>query len=208
MLAGQRSLFGGGAPAIDSAFTEARRRTLTDGAWVEYCPGWVTGHQQLYDHLVTTMRWQSQRVPMYDRTVDVPRLLASVPDDGPGHPLLADMARALSARYGEDFTRMGLALYRDGNDSVAWHGDRVARELPEALVATVSLGEPRRFLMRPAEGGRTISFALGWGDVLVMGGTCQRTWRHALPKVAHAGPRVVIMFRPEWTMPDGRKRAY
>jgi alkylated DNA repair dioxygenase AlkB len=202
MLAGQRSLFGSGAPTIDPQLRGLRRITLDATAWVDHCPGWVEGHQQLLDHLSDTTRWQAQRVPMYDRTVDVPRLVATLPEDGPGHPLLAEIARALGEHYGVAFTRVGLALYRDGNDSVAWHGDRVARELPEAIVATVSLGEPRRFLLRPAQGGTARSFALGWGDLIVMGGACQRTWRHAVPKVARAQPRITVMFRPEW--PEGR----
>jgi alkylated DNA repair dioxygenase AlkB len=108
------------------------------------------------------------------------------------------MRRALSARYQETFVRVSFAYYRDGNDSVAWHGDTTARDLPEALVATVSLGQPRRFLLRPTEGGSSIAFPLGGGDLLVMGGTCQRTWRHAIPKVAEAGPRIAVMFRPIW----------
>jgi len=202
MLAGQLSLFGGGAPAIDPGFRRMRRLQLDRTAWVDHCPGWVQGHQQLCDILAEQTRWQHQRVEMYERTVDVPRLVAALPEDGPGHPALAEMMRALDARYGVAFTRIGLALYRDGNDSVAWHGDRVARELPEALVATVSLGEPRRFLLRPAEGGPARAFALGWGDLIVMGGSCQRTWRHSVPKVPRAQPRITVMFRPEW--PGGR----
>ena len=94
---------------------------------------------------------------------------------------------------------MSAAYYRDGRDSVAWHGDTNARDLPAAVVATISLGEPRRFLLRPRDGGRPRAFRLGWGDLLVMGGSCQRTWRHAVPKVACAGPRLAIMFRPIWT---------
>jgi alkylated DNA repair dioxygenase AlkB len=198
MLAGQRSLFGSGAPAIDPHVGGARRIQLDDTAWLDHCPGWVEGHQALFDHLFTTTSWQAQRMEIYDHDVPVPRLLAALPDDGPGHPLLDDIKHALDARYGVQFTRIGLALYRDGNDSVAFHGDRVARELPEAVVATVSLGEPRRFLLRPAAGGRARAFALGWGDLIVMGGSCQRTWRHAIPKVARAQPRISIMFRPDW----------
>jgi alkylated DNA repair dioxygenase AlkB len=201
MLAGQRSLFGGGAPSIDPQFRRMRRSELDRTAWLDHCPGWVEGHQQLCDVLAAGTRWQHQRVEMYERTVDVPRLVAALPEDGPGHPLLAEMMRALHARYGVAFARIGLALYRDGNDSVAWHGDRVARELPQAIVATVSLGEPRRFLLRPAEGGPARTFALGWGDLIVMGGSCQRTWRHSVPKVARAQPRITVMFRPEW--PEG-----
>jgi alkylated DNA repair dioxygenase AlkB len=137
--------------------------------------------------------------------VAVPRLIAGLPKDGPGHPALEEMRAALNARYGTAFPRTGMALYRDGNDSVAWHGDYVARELPvDALVATVSLGAPRRFLLRPAEGGGpSIAYSLGWGDLIVMGGSCQRTWRHSVPKVRHAQPRMAIMFRPVWETPPG-----
>jgi alkylated DNA repair dioxygenase AlkB len=202
MLAGQRSLFGGGAPSVDADFRRLRRIQLDATAWVDHCPGWLEGHQPVLDVLAAGTRWQSQRVEMYERTVDVPRLVAALPEDGPGHPLLPEMIRALDQRYDIAFTRIGLALYRDGNDSVAWHGDRVARDLPHAIVATVSLGEPRKFLLRPAEGGQSLSFALGWGDLIVMGGSSQRTWRHSVPKVARAQPRVTVMFRPEW--PEGR----
>jgi alkylated DNA repair dioxygenase AlkB len=131
---------------------------------------------------------------MYDRMVAVPRLVAG-PEDG-GHPLLDEMRLALSARHLEPFVRVSYALYRDGGDSVAWHGDTGARDRPEALVATVSLGAPRRFLLRPAAGGRSLSFYLGGGDLFVMVGSAQRTFRHAVPKVAQAGPRIAVMFRP------------
>jgi alkylated DNA repair dioxygenase AlkB len=83
-------------------------------------------------------------------------------------------------------------------DSVAWHSDTIARTLPRALVATVSLGAPRRFLMRPAEGGASLARNVGGGDLLVMGGSAQRTWRHSVPKVSEAGPRLAVMFRPSW----------
>jgi alkylated DNA repair dioxygenase AlkB len=208
-LAGQRSFFDGGEPAVDAGFGGLRHLPLTDGAWVEHQARWVSGHQALMDALVASTTWHQQRREMYERTVDVPRLVASLPEDGPGHPLLADMQRALSARYRQEFARIGLGLYRDGSDSVAWHGDYVARELPEAVVATVSLGQPRRFLLRPAAGGASRAFMLGWGDLIVMGGTCQRTWRHAIPKVASADPRLVVVFRPDWEAPGAyRPRGY
>jgi alkylated DNA repair dioxygenase AlkB len=150
------------------------------------------------DHLVRSTAWSQPRREMYDRTVDVPRLVAALPDAGPGHPVLDEVRRALERRYGVTFPHVSLGYYRDGRDSVAWHGDYVAREMDEALVATVSLGEPRRFLLRPKGGGRSLSFQLGWGDLLVMGGTSQRTWEHAVPKVALARPRLAVMFRPTW----------
>jgi alkylated DNA repair dioxygenase AlkB len=111
------------------------------------------------------------------------------------------MRSALAAHYGCSFPRTSFALYRDGNDSVAWHGDYVAREMNEALVATISVGAPRRFLLRRTGGGPSMAFSLGWGDLLVMGGTCQRTHQHAIPKVRQALPRISIMLRPEWREP-------
>jgi len=172
--------------------------TLADGAWVDYVPDWVRGHETLMADVVASTKWQSERREMYERMVDVPRLLASIPRDGSEHPLFGHMRQELARRYAIELPSVTLALYRDGRDSVAFHGDRVARELPEAIVATVSLGEPRRFLLRRKAGNESRAFSLGWGDLLVMGGTCQRTWQHGIPKVAHAGPRIVIMFRPSW----------
>src|SRR5437762_14272049 len=97
---------------------------------------------------------------MYDHVVDVPRRLAGVPPEGRGQPLLEQMRAALSARYGEELVRTTAALYRDGRDSVALHGDTTARDMEEALVATISLGAARRFLLRPAAGGASIALAL------------------------------------------------
>ncbi len=200
----QPSLLGGGPPAVDpAALARIQRLQLDDTAWVDYLPGWVSGHEALFDALLATTAWRAERRPMYDRVVDVPRLLAALPDDGPGHPVLEQIRALLAARYATSFPRLSLGYYRDGRDSVAWHGDTTARELPEAVVATVSLGEPRRFLLRPRQGdaGPVRAFALGWGDLIVMGGACQRTWRHAVPKAAHAGPRVAVMYRPIWAPP-------
>jgi alkylated DNA repair dioxygenase AlkB len=196
----QLCLLGRGAPAIDARFARVQRHALDDSAWVEYAPGWVEGQDALFEALARDTRWRSERRHMYERMVDVPRLLAALPEDGPGHPLLADMQRALEERYGTAFPHITLGLYRGGDDSVAWHGDRVAREMPEAIVATVSLGEPRRFLLRPKGGGPARAFKLGWGDLIVMGGACQRTWQHSIPKTAFAHPRLVVMLRPSWAL--------
>lgn len=199
-------LFGGGEPRIVPGFGGARRVALDEGSWVEHVPSWVEGQEALLELLTATTRWQSLRREMYDRSVDVPRLVASLPNDGAGHPILEQARLALSRRYGIAFTHVTLALYRDGRDSVAWHGDYVARDsTADTVVASVSLGEPRRLLLRPrsrpassASATRSLSFSLGWGDLFVMGGACQRTWEHAVPKVARARPRLAIMFRPSW----------
>jgi alkylated DNA repair dioxygenase AlkB len=196
----QPTLFARGAPAVDATALARLRRTPLDAtAWVEHLPDWVAGEDTLLEDLVRSTRWRSERRKMYDRMVDVPRLVASLPDDGPGHPLLERIRALVSAHYRTAFARVSMGYYRDGSDSVAWHGDYVARQLDEpTLVATVSLGAPRRFLLRPRTGGRSIAFSLGRGDLFVMGGACQRTWQHAVPKVARALPRLAVMFRPIW----------
>lgn len=198
----QASLLGRDEPSFDERFSRLARRDLPQGAWYDHQKDFIGGHQTLFEILVRTTRFRTAQEKMYERTVDVPRLVASLPDDGAGHPLIARIQRALGDHYGEAFPRVSLALYRDGRDSVAWHGDRVARQMSTALVATVSLGEPRRFLLRPYGGGNSVALTLGWGDLLVMGGTCQRTWQHSVPKTSHAGPRIALMFRPLWEPSD------
>lgn len=168
---------------------------LDAGAWVDHIPGWLEGHAALLDVLWTAMRWRSERRQMYERVVDVPRLMATLPEDGPGHPVVQEMAHVLSDHYGRPLFDISLAAYRDGRDSVAFHGDRLGSRRADAIVALVSLGFARRFLLRRAGGGASRAFNLGSGDLLVMGGTCQLTWEHAVPKVAHAGLRISVQFR-------------
>jgi alkylated DNA repair dioxygenase AlkB len=135
---------------------------------------------------------------MYGRVVPEPRLTAwyGAALNDPSIPgLVPTMAAALTRRYGREFDSVGAALYRDGRDSVAWHGDRIPPEIADPLVAIVSLGSPRKLLLRPRGGGPSRRFDLRSGDLLVMGGSAQRTWEHSVPKVAHAGPRASLQFR-------------
>jgi alkylated DNA repair dioxygenase AlkB len=135
---------------------------------------------------------------MYDKKVREPRLTApwGMHSGEPLEPpVLEDMRKALSKRYGVEFDSVGFNLYRDGQDSVAWHGDRIRKEIEDPIVVLVSLGEPRRFLLRPKGGGKSTAFLLGKGDLLVTGGKTQRTWEHSVPKVARAGPRISLAFR-------------
>jgi alkylated DNA repair dioxygenase AlkB len=199
---GQLSLFHQGqAIRIDPKLSSMEHIELERGAWIDLERGWLRGHEVLFDLLHRRVAWRSERRVMYERIVDVPRQIAMIDEAAQLHPVLEEMRVALDARYATRFERLSVALYRDGHDSVAWHGDRVARRMPEALVATVSVGAPRKFLLRPTGGGDSIPFALGWGDLLVMGGSCQRTYQHAIPKAARAGPRIAIMFRPAWPSP-------
>ena len=152
--------------------------------------------------LVSDVPWRAERRQMYDRVVDVPRLVHTyaVGETLP-HPVLTEAREALSAHYlpelGEPFVTAGCCYYRDGHDSVAWHGDTIGRgRSQDTMVAIVSLGDPRRLALRPRGGGDSITVTMGHGDLVVMGGSCQRTWEHAVPKVAAAGPRVSVQFRP------------
>jgi alkylated DNA repair dioxygenase AlkB len=186
---------------LDASLRELSREHIGQGAWLDYAQHAIAGHMQLFEHLVETTQWHEGEERMYDKTLKMPRLYAVLPDDGPGHPVLEEIRAVLEARYGVAFPRLTLALYRNGRDSVAWHGDRVARRMRETFVATVSVGAARKFLLRPYGGGASIARTLGCGDLLVMGGTCQRTWQHSIPKVAHAEPRIAIMYRPKWEEP-------
>src|SRR5688500_19272101 len=130
---------------------------------------------------------------MYDQVVVEPRLSTGVWFDPPA-PIGA-MAESLSAHFDRDLCKVSANLYRDGRDSVAWHGDRVGRARDDTVVAIVSLGSTRRFLLRPVGGGSSLRLDPAAGDLVVLGGTAQSTWQHSVPKVARAGARVSLMFR-------------
>jgi len=181
-----------------------RRVQLTRGAWVDLLPGWLTGSDVLFDALVHDVPWHAEQRQMYERVVDVPRLLSFYGEDDPlPHPALDAAKAALDVRYaaelGEPFRTAGLCLYRDGRDSVAWHGDTIGRgSRHDTMVAIVSVGSARTLALRQrGGGGEVLRFPLGHGDLVVMGGSCQRTWEHAIPKTSRAvGPRISIQFRP------------
>ncbi|MFC5905740.1 alpha-ketoglutarate-dependent dioxygenase AlkB [Streptacidiphilus monticola] len=204
----QASLFDDPGPADQGPgpgpLTGLERVTLARGAWVDLLPGWMHGAAELFEHLAAHAPWRAERRQMYDNVVAVPRLLAYYGEGVPlPHPALTAAREALSDHYqpelGERFVTSGLCFYRDGRDSVAWHGDRIGRSATEdTMVAILSVGEPRPLLLRPrGGGGPTLRFPLGHGDLVVMGGSCQRTWEHCVPKTARpAGPRISVQFRP------------
>ena len=184
------------------------RHPLSSGAWIDVRRGWLSGADALFDSLVDSVPWRAEEREMYQRVVAVPRLL-SFYDEGATlpHPVLEEARQRLSAHYagelGEPFRTAGLCLYRDGRDSVAWHGDRIGRSRTEdTMVAILSVGAPRQLLLRPRPGGPdrgtgVLRHSLGHGDLIVMGGSCQRTWEHAVPKTSKpVGPRISIQFRP------------
>lgn len=190
----QGSLFGRGQIGCDTRFATLERTDLGDGAWLDHAAMWLSGDQILFGHLVETAPWRQPVVQMYDREVLTPRLVARFEPEL--HESIPRLVEVLSDRYGMQLDQISAGWYRDGHDSVAFHGDRIARELQSAIVATISLGGVRRFLIRPKTGGESRVFSLGHGDLVVMGGSCQRTHEHAVPKSSgDVEPRIALMFR-------------
>ena len=191
----QGDLFAQGRPAVDSSV--ALERLELDGqSWIDAAARWLTGADELFEQLLAGLRWTRAERPMYGQMVEEPRLGAHLRLRSAGVPaVVQEMASALDNRYGTGFSSVWVNLYRGGRDSVAWHSDRIGIDPAGALVAIVSLGGPRRFLLRPAGGGRSRSFTLASGDLLVMGGACQQNWEHSVPKVAAAPPRMSVTLR-------------
>lgn len=201
MSAYQASLLGAGDPAIDPAVPFERSR-LDERSWVDVARGWLHGADTLLDTLIDTVAWEQHRRWMYERMVDDPRLSRWLAAAEPvPHAALPDLRGALEAHYGVEFGGIGLNYYRDGHDSVAFHRDRELRHLDDTLIAIVTLGAQRPFLIRPRGGGRSRDIAPASGDLLVMGGRTQQEWEHGVPKVKRAGPRISVTWR--WSSETG-----
>ncbi|WP_411081093.1 alpha-ketoglutarate-dependent dioxygenase AlkB [Streptomyces sp. cmx-18-6] len=200
----QPSLFDQGDDIVVGSLNGLRRTDLGHGAWIDVLPQWLRGADALFGTLASDVAWRAEQWVMYERLVAVPRLLAHFDSGDPlPHPALDAARTALSAHYGgelgEPFTTAGLCYYRDGRDGVAWHGDTIGRGSTEdTMIAILSLGAPRHLALRPRRPGPApVRRPLGHGDLIVMGGSCQRTWEHAVPKTARAvGPRISVQFRP------------
>lgn len=201
------------APHLDPDVT-VERIQLDDSSWVDLARGWVIGAHDVFEHLAATVPWRQGRLWRYERWVDEPRLGAGFPPDRYPHPVFAEVHLALRARYGVDFGGVGLAYYRDGNDGQAFHRDRDMRFLEDTLVAIVSFGSRRPWLLRRRDrrdkwiaphGGAEVDLSPGPGDLLVMGGRAQVDWEHSVPKVPGAAerlPRISAQWR--WTSRRGR----
>lgn len=197
-VAWQPSLWADNYTRIDPSFRGLERIQLDPDSWVDHCEGWLAGSDRAFEELLRDTSWSQRRRRMYDREVDEPRLTSwrkVDPEATDPYQWLEDARAGLTTRYGVRFDSVGINLYRDGADSVAWHRDRIPAEIVDPVVALVSLGEPRRFLLRPQGGGRSRAFTLGHGDLLVTGGQTQRRFEHSVPKVKSSGPRMSIAFR-------------
>ena len=201
MVALQGTLLGADDPAIDQ-HCHAERIVLDPASWIDVQRGFLRGADTLLEHLAHSVAWRRGRRWMYERVVDEPRLSRGLAADDPvPHPVIDDLRAALTVVYGVPFGGPFLNYYRDGRDSVAWHGDTEMRHIEDTRVAILTLGAARPFLLRPRGGGRSRDLRPGSGDLIVMGGACQRDWEHAVPKTARAGPRISVSVR--WTSGRG-----
>jgi alkylated DNA repair dioxygenase AlkB len=183
---------------VDRSFSRLERIHLDEDSWVDHAPDWLSGADRLFGEILEGRRWEQRSRRMYDKRVQEPRLTApwSLASGEPLEPpILENIRLLLSERYERRFDSVGFNLYRDGRDSVAWHADRISKEIEDPIVALVSVGDPRKFLLRPKGGGVSHAFLLGGGDLLVTGGQTQRAWEHSVPKVARAGPRISLAYR-------------
>jgi alkylated DNA repair dioxygenase AlkB len=195
VLPHQRSLFAFGDVAVDDG-VRFERVALDEGSWVDVARNWLRGADELLQAVVEGVDWHQGRRRMWDRMVDDPRLSCWCREGDPlPHPACATIREALAEHYSVSFGAVAFNYYRDGNDSVAPHADRELRELGDTLIAIVTLGARRPFLIRPKAGGASVDLAPASGDLVVMGGACQLGWEHGVPKVARAGPRVSATWR-------------
>jgi alkylated DNA repair dioxygenase AlkB len=199
----QGDLFEDLEPTVDAGFVTAERIELDETSWIEYVPRWLQGSASLFDELTATSPWEQRYRYMYGRRVAEPRLTAEYADiDVAPQRLLHIVTDMLSEHYRVAYRYLWLNLYRTHRDSTSWHGDPIAKVQETSTVPVLSLGAARRFLIRPAEGGQSVSLTAASGDLIVMGGRAQRDWRHSVPKQATpAGPRISINFAPHLTLP-------
>jgi alkylated DNA repair dioxygenase AlkB len=203
---GQLGLFDGENVSIDESFSTARRTTLDSTSWVEHVPNWLSGSRQVFSELLDASGWAQRDRWMFDQAVIEPRLTAEFPDLGDAPPILRKVAATLSNHYSVEYTAAWLNLYRDNHDSTSWHGDTGARRRPHAIVPVLSLGAPRKFLLRPRGGGRSTPVTPSGGDLIVMGGRCQRDWQHCVPKQARPlGARISVNLQSRESAPRSRR---
>jgi alkylated DNA repair dioxygenase AlkB len=202
-----------GCPPRLAPQAEVQRIELDEQSWVDLARGWLQGAGALFEMLTAQVPWSQGRVFRYERYLDDPRLGAWYPAGAPPHAVLDEARDWLQRRYRVRFDGCALAWYRDGRDGVAFHRDREMRWLDETIIAVLTLGARRPFLLRPrAErsgqhapgGGATHDLAPGAGDLIVMGGRCQAAWEHSVPRVPGlVAGRVSVQWR--WTSRRGAR---
>lgn len=198
-LRGQEDLFSSQSSVvgIDTSFRLAKRTAIDASSWIEVVPGWMSGSQLLFGRLATAVPWQQHDRQLFDQTFREPRLTAEYRSlRQVREQTLLEAVRALSHHYGVTYDSLWLNFYRDGQDSTGWHRDRFSCRRPECIVPVLTLGATRRFLIKPRDGGASIAFKPGSGDLIVMGGRSQQDWVHSVPKdPSVVEPRISVNFQ-------------
>ena len=189
-----------------------QRLDLDEASWVDVVRGLVPRGDEVHDALLSSVAWQQGQVFRYERWIDSPRQMAPYP---PGtQPAIDEVDAWLRRRYGVRFTAPALALYRNERDSVAFHRDRELGWLDDTVIAVLTFGARRPWLVRPLGGRRNyvdddmsdvLDFSPASGDLLVMGGATQARWLHAVPKV-HGRCRTRISVQWRYTSRRGQAR--
>lgn len=188
------------------------RIDLDDRCWIDVVRGFVPLGDEVHDELRDQVAWEQNKVFRYERWVPEPRL-GGYQRGGDRHPALAETQAWISARYHTPFDGVALAQYRHAADSVGFHRDRELRWLDNTVIAALTLGAQRPWLLKPLTGRRSstdddlggaIDLSPASGDLLVMGGATQAGWLHAVPKTRHA-VRSRISAQWRWTSRRGER---
>lgn len=178
---------------------------LMDPVWLP-----ATRADALMAQLREGLDWEVHRIRMFGRMVDSPRLSSWIGDPGlgyvysgtrfeprPWHPALLPLRAELACLLGVEFNSVLANRYRDGRDAMGWHSDDERELGPCPVIASVSLGATRRFVLKHRrEPGRKLGLDLPNGSLLVMRGDTQAHYRHALPRTARAlADRINLTFR-------------
>lgn len=209
----------------EPALTDSRVRVSPDAAverihldetsWVDVSRGWLQGSAELFDALLHGVAWQPSRIFRYEKWIDERRLGAGWRPGRPlPHPALAEIHKTLQRSYSARFNGFGMIHYRNGADGQAFHRDTDMRWLDETVIAILTLGARRPWLLRPRASryslddgrGATHDLSPGCGDLLVMGGRCQADWEHSVPYLNRQGVGVRISL--QWRYTTGRGKPF
>jgi hypothetical protein len=167
---------------------------------------------QFFSVLITEILWQHESIKLFNKDMLQPRLTAYYGDKNycysgivmrsqPWHPLLLTIKTAIEVIANVNFNAVLLNQYRDGNDSMGWHSDDEKELVKNSVIASLSLGETRRFMLRRKDDHQVkIELNLAHGDLLIMGGETQQLWQHQIPKTgkkiaSEVKPRINLTFR-------------